>query len=278
VLSGIIFLTYPIFFSKDNEKGEPKKEMTKGIEAPASPSNIFEKAIPVTAPLPIADYEKSFKIGRDKPRDDTRSNSITQNEKSVLITSSFEREKPLKKKVPASTPDADDRYQAATRLGEKRQQPEDKEKQLALEKSPSVSTSKETRRDSRFIANDDGTVLDKKTNLMWAAKDNGSNINWTNAKSYCENYRGGGYTDWRMPTQDELAGLYDYNKSKKKVECVTYPAHVATDLIHLTCLWVWASENSAAVARDFSFGESLGSWNSVSSENFFRALPVRSAK
>jgi len=37
---------------------------------------------------------------------------------------------------------------------------------------------KEIGKDGRFIAYDDGTVLDTRTNLMWAAKDNGSNINW----------------------------------------------------------------------------------------------------
>jgi hypothetical protein len=67
---------------------------------------------------------------------------------------------------------------------------------------PSISGASEIGRDGRFIAYDNGTVLDTKTNLMWAAKDNGSDINWSNAKSYCENYRGGGYKDWRMPTQD----------------------------------------------------------------------------
>ena len=36
------------------------------------------------------------------------------------------------------------------------------------------------KRDRRFIAYDDGTVQDTKTNLMWAANDNGSNINWNN--------------------------------------------------------------------------------------------------
>jgi hypothetical protein len=70
-------------------------------------------------------------------------------------------------------------------------------------------TAGESARDGRFIAYDNGTVSDTRTGLMWAAKDNGSKINWANAKSYCENYRGGGYTDWRMPTQDELAELYD---------------------------------------------------------------------
>src|SRR5271157_3353252 len=69
-------------------------------------------------------------------------------------------------------------------------------------------------RDGRFIAYDNGTVLDTRTNLMWAAKDNGSDIEWQDAKFYCENYRGGGYKDWRMPTLDELEGLYDAKKSR----------------------------------------------------------------
>ena len=33
----------------------------------------------------------------------------------------------------------------------------------------------------RFMNNGDGTVTDTKTGLMWAAKDNGSPINWQNA-------------------------------------------------------------------------------------------------
>ena len=76
------------------------------------------------------------------------------------------------------------------------------------------STAGEKARDGRFIAYDNGTVFDMKTNLMWAAKDNGSDIEWQDAKFYCENYRGGGYKDWRMPTLDELEGLYDAKKSR----------------------------------------------------------------
>ena len=64
------------------------------------------------------------------------------------------------------------------------------------------SIAAEKARDGRFIAYENETVLDTKTKLMWAAKDNGSPLNWGDAKSYCENYRGGGYTNWRMPTQD----------------------------------------------------------------------------
>jgi hypothetical protein len=139
-------------------------------------------------------------------------------------------------------------------------------------------------RDGRFFAYDDGTVLDTRTNLMWAAKDNGANINWTNAKSYCENYRGGGYTDWRMPTQDELAGLYDEAKTYKS-ECPStmfdrrgYDIHL-TELIRLTCNDLWASETSGSSAAQFIF-TSAGRGFSPQSFNYpsYRVLPVRSVK
>jgi hypothetical protein len=73
----------------------------------------------------------------------------------------------------------------------------EKQRYIAAEQSRllATATAKETARDGRFIAYDNGTVLDTKTSLMWAAKDNGTDINWQNAKTYCENYHGGGYSD-----------------------------------------------------------------------------------
>jgi len=130
-------------------------------------------------------------------------------------------------------------------------------------------------RDSRFIAYSNGTVLDTKTNLMWAAKDNGNNINWENAKSYCENYRGGGYTDWRMPTQDELAGLYGAAKTYKS-NC-GHDANL-TELIRLTCVWVWASETNVPDSANFNFNYGNRSWDHQSYGSSARALPVRSGK
>jgi len=127
---------------------------------------------------------------------------------------------------------------------------------------------------NRFISYSNGTVLDTQTNLMWAAKDNGANIDWKSAKSYCENYRGGGYTDWRMPTQDELAGLYDANKSEQ-AECnSSYQNHVATDLIHLTCFYPWASETRGSVAAHFGFLTGRRYWEPQSRDGYSRALPV----
>jgi uncharacterized caspase-like protein len=146
--------------------------------------------------------------------------------------------------------------------------------------SSSFSNAVVTSRDGRFIAYNNGTVLDTKTNLMWASKDNGSSINWANAKSYCENYRGGGYKDWRMPTQDELAGLYDRGTGYRP-DCApddaTNKVHL-TNLITLSCWVGWASERRDSFAAYFNFGDNLRWWYPQSFDAVPRALPVRSGK
>lgn len=145
---------------------------------------------------------------------------------------------------------------------------------------PPASRGNEIRRDGRFIAYDNGTVLDTRTNLMWAAKDNGSGINWSNAKSYCENYRGGGYTDWRMPTQDELAGFYDKSAGYRPA-CAARDYNdkiYLTGLITVSCWAVRAPEMRGSDAAHFHFYSGGRDWSHRSDANFLRALPVRSGK
>ncbi|MGV8059704.1 MAG: caspase family protein [Smithellaceae bacterium] len=140
-----------------------------------------------------------------------------------------------------------------------------------------ISIIREIAKDGRFIAYDNWTVLDTKTNLMWAAVDNGTDINWANAKSYCDSYRGGGYTDWRMPTQDELAELFDSSKSYNAPRR-DYEVHL-TKLIQISVCCPWASEIRGHEAAVFSFGLNGDRyWMSRSTETDYRVLPVRSAK
>jgi hypothetical protein len=105
---------------------------------------------------------------------------------------------------------------------------------------------------------------------MWAAKDNGSDINWTNAKSYCQNYRGGGFTDWRMPTQVELSNLHDGSVKG-------HNGYNLTTLITLTDCCPWASEEIGSNAARLNFTNEARRFSPKSSGNG-RALPVRSAK
>lgn len=121
---------------------------------------------------------------------------------------------------------------------------------------------------ARFVDNRNGTGTDTKTGLMWAAEDNGDDITWNAAMHFCENFTGGGYSDWRMPTIAELQSLYDTQYGKQ--------THI-TPLIHLTNQLVWSSEEDppSATARPFGFryGNTFGCLRSLA-ENF-RALPVR---
>ena len=171
------------------------------------------------------------------------------------------------------------------RLEAERKRLEVEKKKLDTAKLPSkqkypppvsaVSKGREIARDSRFIAYDNGTVLDMKTNLMWAAKDDGEGLIESAARDYIEKYRGGGYTDWRMPTMDELKTIYDWDMKNQ------HGYHVSK-LIDIKGEWVWGSEEWSNI-NGFSFNEgspavgtSDGSsgwtrfgWNSA------RALPVR---
>jgi hypothetical protein len=129
----------------------------------------------------------------------------------------------------------------------------------------------EKSRDERFIAYENGTVLDTKTNLMWAAKDNGSDTDWKNARSYCENYRGGGYTGWRMPTQDELKELYDRS-------ILGNNDYHLTAMITLTASCLWASETRRAAAAYFHFRYGSKHLTNQSNSKNGRVLPVRDIK
>jgi hypothetical protein len=140
--------------------------------------------------------------------------------------------------------------------------------------SPSAPTPNEIARDGRFIAYDNGTVKDTSTGLMWAAKDNGREVTWQEAKAYCESYRGGGYTDWRLPTQDELKGLYDKNK-RYEAKQRSYNVHL-TKLIELTTCCPWALKTSGSGAAFFNFEVGFWNWSARTDFSFNRALPVRS--
>jgi hypothetical protein len=50
---------------------------------------------------------------------------------------------------------------------------------------------------------------DPDTGLTWTKTDNRSDVNWNQANAYCSNLRLGGFSDWRLPTIDELEGIYD---------------------------------------------------------------------
>jgi len=127
----------------------------------------------------------------------------------------------------------------------------------------------------RFIDNGDGTVTDALTNLMWATADNMGDINWHDAKIYCENppIAGYKYSDWRMPTTKELKALYNKDIKRYETDCgLPVRIHPA---IRLSCAWVWSSEHKAISAYAFSFRKGYQYMTLKLNKKHFRALPVR---
>lgn len=102
---------------------------------------------------------------------------------------------------------------------------------------------------------------DPATNLMWTKKDNGSDVNWNQANAYCSNLHLAGYGGWRLPTIQELQGIYDPSVSSQKLfnDGAKYNVHVKGNL-NLTG-WLWSSSRGDASgkpsqqARLLNFGQ-----------------------
>lgn len=75
-------------------------------------------------------------------------------------------------------------------------------------------SSYEMKSDERFIINNDGTVTDKITSLMWM-KDETPMLTIEEAKEYCKNMNLGGYNDWYLPSMKELGTIVNITEGEK---------------------------------------------------------------
>jgi len=88
---------------------------------------------------------------------------------------------------------------------------------------------------------------DPTTGRMWTAQDNGSSIGYVEAAAYCASLRLGGFSDWRLPVEDELAGLYD-RANTRPPDCrdplngraQPYPVRIRPQII-LGCYQAWST-------------------------------------
>lgn len=65
---------------------------------------------------------------------------------------------------------------------------------------------------ARYKDNNNGTVTDFKTGLMWQKTDDGVLRNWSEAKTYCNQLGLASYSDWSLPPVDALETIVDYTR------------------------------------------------------------------
>ncbi len=121
------------------------------------------------------------------------------------------------------------------------------------------------------------TWTDPATGLMWARQDNGSDVNWQQATNYCQNLTLAGYSDWRLPTIDELAAIYDPAQNVSVTNNLgNWTVHIREG-ISLTSCCAWSSSDGNASGQAWVFFFDDGSRDSYVLRNVYtrRALCVR---
>ncbi len=81
------------------------------------------------------------------------------------------------------------------------------------------------------------TWVDRATGLMWTKRSTGGNLNWSQARNYCSSSQLAGYSDWRLPSVDELQTLSGTSEARGGARLGN---------IQVSEPWVW----SDAAAKD----------------------------
>jgi hypothetical protein len=153
------------------------------------------------------------------------------------------RDKDLKEAQAKADQDAKDKAFIEAR-DKASQEAQAKAEQEAHDKAVREEWDKEQREHGQVAQPDNsgGVWSDPATGLMWTRKDNGYALRWQPAAEYCRNLQLGGYSDWRLPTIDELKNLYN---PAARTACGAYGNSVCQikGKIQLTSGVVWSSSS-----------------------------------
>ena len=140
-------------------------------------------------------------------------------------------------------------------------------------KAPQASEKAATRPESGNL----GYWMDADTRLMWTTEDNGYDVNWNQAASFCRNLTTGGFRDWALPTIDQLTTIAEYKSAENNL------GNPVKGDITLTSCCVWsATRDSEDSSRFLGFGFDYAGQASVLRDHtgtvVVRALCVRRAQ
>ena len=116
---------------------------------------------------------------------------------------------------------------------------------------------------SRYIDNENGTITDPTTGLMWQEHysyvETGNYISWYDAEKYVEKLNAtklGDHDDWRLPKKLEIQALFEL--------CHPFESRGKTYILHIdpifefsygSCFWTNKTRLSAALGFEFDAGD-----------------------
>lgn len=124
-----------------------------------------------------------------------------------------------------------------------------------------------------FVNNNDGTISDKATALMWSQNDSMEGMTWENALAWvqeknAENYLG--HSDWRLPNAKEMQSIIDYDNApdyngKPSIDTDFFnTSEIENEEFVKDYPWYWTgtthldSEGSAEYGVYVPFGRAMG--------------------
>lgn len=139
-----------------------------------------------------------------------------------------------------------------------------------------------------FHNNDDGTITDHATGLMWAKADSGKGMNWEAALAWVQtmnNKRFLGHIDWRLPNAKELQSIVDYTRAPAATHSPAInPMFQTTKLDDGEFPFFWTStthqggphNQQGGAAVYLAFGRATG-WMKRGGSDAYRLLDVHGA-
>jgi hypothetical protein len=120
----------------------------------------------------------------------------------------------------------------------------------------------------RVFAETPGDWIDPETHLTWAAADNGFGVSLSQAARYCKQSTAAGFTDWTLPSIDQLQSLFGGPANSRGY-------HVVGPL-NLTG-WQWSSTPGAQAGDGWAldFGDGGRASVAAGDSGLNRALCVR---
>ncbi len=148
---------------------------------------------------------------------------------------------------------------------------------------------------NKFRDNQDGTITDLATGLIWMKGDSGmlkagpdkdGRMNWQQALEWAENLEYAGYSDWRLPNAKELQSIVDYSRCPDITDSAAIdPNFSVTSIINeggekdYPFYWTGTSHagiSGAEAAVYISFGRALG-WMQDPRTSHYELMDVHGA-